>query len=61
MIGSHSLRKGGASYVASGSTSCPPAAAINVQVGRMEVFKTPTFVTSMQETCFAEKPQAGFL
>lgn len=32
-IGSHSLRKGSATFVASGSTSCPPMAAITIRVG----------------------------
>jgi hypothetical protein len=32
-VGTHSIRKGSATYVSSGSTSCPPSAAVNLRAG----------------------------
>lgn len=43
-IGSHSSRKGASTFVSSGSTACPPAAAVNLRAGWLMGGVTDTYV-----------------
>ncbi|ETM99764.1 hypothetical protein PPTG_18514 [Phytophthora nicotianae INRA-310] len=55
-IGTHSLRKGAATFASSGSTACPTSTAVNLRAGwSLGGFRTHTYDTRLQEICTLEE------